>query len=319
MAHIERMEPAHLPQVQRLVNAHLSTLAPGWALPEHVIVSRLQRDPGEFIVDPWVIARATLCALERQRVVAAAHLLRYGSGVEVNGPYRNVGEIAWFLAWPDAGPAAAALLDAAREHFGRWGVSAIWAWQGALPVGLFAGVPDVWPHIATALAAAGYRPDPAAAREEAIYGGRLDQIPPPTDPPIAGMTIRRSTGLFGTRFAAAIDGQDAGYCDCVSDLTEGGAVPALHGWAELAELAVREPWRNRGIGIWLVQHAAAWLRLGGCDRIILAVAAEDEAAGAGRFYERQGWQALVRLQRGWVLASHISTEPKGSEHAQHSR
>jgi len=117
MAQIELFQPAHLPQMQALVNAHLSTLAPGWALPEHFIASHLLRDPGEFIVDPWVTARVTLCATERQRVVAA----------------------------------------------------------------------------------------------------------------------------------------------------------------------------------------------------------EDEAAGAGRFYERQGWRVLVRLQRGWVLASTNSTDPKGSEHAQHSR
>ena len=308
MAHIELFQPAHLPQVQALVNAHLSTLAPGWAIPEQFIASRLQCDPGEFVVDPWVTARVTLCAIERQRVVAVAHLLRYGSDAEVNGRYRNAAEIAWFLAWPDAGAAAAALLGAAHAQFRRWGVSAAWAWEGALPVGVFAGVPDVWPHIATALATAGYRSDSAISREEAIYGGQLGQIAPPGDSPIAGMTIRRSTGLFGTRFIATIDGQDAGHCECVSDLTEGGVLPALRGWGELAELEVREPWRNRGIGAWLVRHAAAWLRLGGCERIVLAVAAEDEAAGAGRFYERHGWRALVRLQRGWVLESWGSTE-----------
>jgi GNAT superfamily N-acetyltransferase len=85
-----------------------------------------------------------------------------------------------------------------------------------------------------------------------------------------------------------------------SDLTVGGALPALRGWGELAELEVREPWRNRGIGTWLVQHAVVWLRLGGCSRIVLSVAAEDEAAGAARFYQRFGWEALVRFQRGWV-------------------
>ena len=92
-----------------------------------------------------------------------------------------------------------------------------------------------------------------------------------------------------------------GECDCVSDLTDGGVLPALHGWGELAELEVREPWRNHGIGAWLVRHALAWLRLGGCTRIVLTVAAEDEAAGAGRFYRRFGWDALVRFQRGWAL------------------
>jgi hypothetical protein len=71
MAQIELFQPAHLPQMQTLVNAHLSTLAPGWALPEQFLASRLQRDPGEFVVDPWVTARVTLCAIERQRVVAA--------------------------------------------------------------------------------------------------------------------------------------------------------------------------------------------------------------------------------------------------------
>jgi GNAT superfamily N-acetyltransferase len=98
-----------------------------------------------------------------------------------------------------------------------------------------------------------------------------------------------------------IDELQVGYCECISDLTEAGALPALRGWAELAELEVGEPWRSRGIGAWLVQNAVAWLQLGGCDRIVLSVAAENEAAGAGRFYQRCGWWPLARLQRGWVL------------------
>jgi GNAT superfamily N-acetyltransferase len=163
-------------------------------------------------------------------------------------------------------------------------------------------VPDVWPHIVAALSAAGYRPDPNAAREERIYGGYLDQIPPPGAPPIAGMTIRRVVGRFGARFIAEVGGQEAGDCDCVADLTEGGALPALRGWGELAEIEVREPWRNRGVGTWLARHAAAWLRLGGCSRAVLSVAAEDEANGAGRFYERLEWKPMVRLQRGWVFS-----------------
>jgi GNAT superfamily N-acetyltransferase len=82
-------------------------------------------------------------------------------------------------------------------------------------------------------------------------------------------------------------------------LTEGGAVPALRGWAELSAMFVQEMWRGRGIGTWLVQHAVAWLRVAGCDRIVLSCAAEDEAAGAGRFYRRFGWEVFTRLQDGW--------------------
>ncbi|MFL5802472.1 MAG: GNAT family N-acetyltransferase [Roseiflexaceae bacterium] len=132
-----------------------------------------------------------------------------------------------------------------------------------------------------------------------IYGGRIDQIGPPAAPPMAGLTIQRTAGSFGTRLTALLEDQPIGYCECVPDLTAGGAVPALRGWAELAELEIEPAWQRRGIGTWLVQHAVAWLRFGGCDRIVLAVTAESEAAGADRFYRRFGWNRLVRQERGW--------------------
>jgi GNAT superfamily N-acetyltransferase len=300
MPYIEQFQLNHLPQVQVLVNTHMSALVPGWALPEAFIASHLQRDPGEYVVDPWVMARMTLCALERQRVVAVAHLLRYGSGVEVSPAYHNIGELAWFVAWPDAAEQAAALLQAAGDQFDRWGVDAAWALETSLPAGPFAGLPDAWPHVAAALAGAGYRRNPLLGRDEALFGGSIEQSGLVT-PPISDLSIRRTSGRFGTRFSASLDRQIVGDCECISDLTAGGAQPALRGWGELAELEVREPWRNRGIGTWLVQHAAAWLRLGGCNRIVLSVADEDAAAGAARFYRRFGWESLVRFQRGWVL------------------
>jgi GNAT superfamily N-acetyltransferase len=302
MISIEHYRLEHLPQLQTLINVHMGALVPGWALPEAAIASHLQRNPGEYVVDPWVAERATLCAIERQRVVAAAHLLRYGSGAEVGADYRNAGELAWLVAWPAASAAAAALLAAAREQLGRWGVAEGWALETCLPAGPFAGLPDTWPHIAAALSAAGYQPDPRATRVESIYAGYLDEIPPPGAPPIEGLTIRRSAGRFGARFLASSGDQEVGDCDCVPDLTEGGALPALRGWGELAELEVREPWRGRGIGGWLARHAAAWLRLGGCSRIVVSVTAENEAAGAGRFYQRLGWSPLVHFQRGWIMS-----------------
>ncbi|HEU5102243.1 MAG TPA: GNAT family N-acetyltransferase [Roseiflexaceae bacterium] len=305
MISIACYQPEHLPQLQALINTHMGALVPGWALPEAAIASRLQRNPGEYVVDPWVAERVTLCAIERQRVVAAAHLLRYGSGSEVGAGYHNLSEIAWFLAWPEASTAAAALLKATRGQIERWGVAQGWALETCLPAGPFAGVPDAWPHIAAALAIAGYSLDSREAREEALYAGYLGQIPEPAAPPIAGLSIRRTTGRFGAHFVASLGEQAVGDCDCVSDLTDGGALPALYGWGELAELEVREPWRGRGIGTWLAQHAAAWMRLGGCSRIILSVAAEDETAGAGRFYQQLGWNPLSRFQRGWVMAQAV--------------
>ena len=72
------------------------------------------------------------------------------------------------------------------------------------------------------------------------------------------------------------------------------------GWALLQEIQVDQAWRNRGIGSWLIGHAAAWLRLGGCDRIILSTERDND--GARRLYERLGWQVLATEQIGWRRA-----------------
>jgi len=150
-------DPSHLPGVQDLVNAHLSLLVPGWMLTESFIASHLERNPGQAITDPWVAERTTLCVLAGKRVVAAAHLLRYG-GPAAGPAFAKTGEIAWFLAWADVGEAGANLLAAAHIQMQTWGVVEECAWTTWLPVGPFVGVPDVWPHIAAALTDAGFQP-----------------------------------------------------------------------------------------------------------------------------------------------------------------
>jgi ribosomal protein S18 acetylase RimI-like enzyme len=300
MMQIEPLRNEHLIQLQALINAHLSAVVPGWALPAAFIADRLHHDPRQYVLDPWVTERTTLCALDRQRVVAAAHVLRYGTTAEVGEYYRGAGDIAWVVFWPEHAAAAPALLSAVHSQLAKWRVTRAYAWDTGLPIPLLVGVPDAWPHVAAALAGQGYRPFPD--RAEALYGGRLDGVPVPFAPPIAGLALRRTVGSMGARFSALVEGQEVGHCDCGPDLTLGGELPALRGWAELFEIEVEMHWRNRGIGTWLVQHAAAWLRLGGCDRIVLAVASEDEAAGAGRFYRRFGWEVLVREQPGWSRA-----------------
>jgi GNAT superfamily N-acetyltransferase len=301
-AHIVPFDPSHLPQVQGLFNAHLTLLVPGWALPQGFIADHLERNPGQAITDPWVDERATLCALEGQRVVAAAHLLRYGSAPHVGPALANTGEIAWFLAWTDKAEAAAALLAAASAQMRAWGVRLAGVWNTGLPVGPFVGVPDVWPHIAATLGAAGFRPMAGTEHEEEVYGGTLDAVAPPGDPPVPGLAVRRglTTGLWADnemRFTALLDGQDVGRCEVALDLADDGALPALQQWAQLTELEVEESWRNRGIGAWLVRHAVAWVRLGGRSRLLVATMADN--AGAIRFYRRCGWERLVHEQKGW--------------------
>ena len=117
--------------------------------------------------------------------------------------------------------------------------------------------------------------------------------------PIASLALRRVVGPYGTRFAAILDGQELGYCEVEQDLTHGGALPALRGLADLWEIRAQEGWRNRGIGAWLLQHAVLWLRLSGCDRIVVSVVEVVEAAGAGRFYRRLGWEVFAREIQPW--------------------
>jgi GNAT superfamily N-acetyltransferase len=296
---IQPLERANLPQLLELVNLHLAAVIPGWAITEQFLAETLQRNHTEYITDPWVEERATLCAVEGHRVLAAAHLLRYGTSPEVNDSYQGTGEIDWFLSLPGRSDAASAVLSSARNHLATWQVAQEHSWGGGIPAGPpLWGTPDAWPHVAAALDAAGYEA-PTRPYREAIYGGTLGGVPEPGEPPVTGLTVQRTVGPYGTRFAAILDGKEQGYCEVDQDLTHGGALPALRGWADLREIRVREEWRNRGIGGWLLQHAVSWLRLSGCDRIVVSVASDDEAAGAGRFYRRFGWEILAKEIQPW--------------------
>jgi GNAT superfamily N-acetyltransferase len=293
---VHRFEQSDLPLLQRLVNRHLAAVIPGWALSETALARHMGRDATEPITDPWVRERVTLCATESDGILAVVHLLRYGDDPPVGPAYRGAGEISWFLAQPERADAASAVLAAGDEELARWAVSHIRGWGSGLPAGPLWGVPDVWPHVLGALETAGYHP---SGHREALHAGWLGDLILPADPPVAGLSIRRRVTAYETRLAAVLDEEEVGFCDVQPDLTDGGLSPSLRGWGWLTDLQVREGWRNRGIGRWLVQHGVQWLRLAGCDRIVLAVADENEAAGAGRFYRRFGWDVLTREAHGW--------------------
>src|SRR5215470_15245545 len=88
-------------QLTDLVNAHAAAVVPGQGVSVAAMLSHLEREPGEFIVDPWVAERVTLVAEQDNRVVAAAHLLRYGAEENVGALYRGSGEIRWLVFWPE--------------------------------------------------------------------------------------------------------------------------------------------------------------------------------------------------------------------------
>ncbi len=295
---IETYRSEHLPELQMLINHHVSAVLPGWALPAAYIEQHLARHPQQIIIDPWVAERKTLVVTQRDQAIAAVHLLRYAEDDGVGSDYRGAGDIAWLFASPEHQDAASALLEAAKEQMQAWNASRVSAWDSGLPIGPSRGIPDVWAHLADVFMRGGFSPNPE--RNEALFGGWLDSIPLPGDAPVDGLTIRRSVGnIWGTRFTGWRGAEVLGWCECVGDLSEGGALPSLRGWGELAELYVEETWRNGRIGTWLVRQAVEWMRLAGCRRVVLTVAPDDEAAGAGRFYRRFGWDVFTRLQDGW--------------------
>jgi GNAT superfamily N-acetyltransferase len=281
-------------QLAALVNAHVGAVLPGVSVSVNAVMSQLEREPGEEIVDPWAVDRATLVAIVRDRVAAAAHLVRYGTDERVSDSYRGSAEIRWMVFRPGDAAAADALAARCLSVMDGWGVARMYA-DGSLPAPAVYGVPDVWPHVADALARAGFAP---GDREEAVLVADVDGLPRAGAAPVDGMTVRRALGGHATRFSALLDGRVAGIYEVEADLTAGGTLSRLAGWADVWELHIDETLRRRGVATWLVGHAADWLRLARVERLLdYVIVGEGDAHLA--FLGALGFRELTRTRRGW--------------------
>ena len=52
-----------------------------------VLLAQIERDPAQYVTDPWVADRVTLVAEADGRLVAAAHLRRYRDGPDVGAAH----------------------------------------------------------------------------------------------------------------------------------------------------------------------------------------------------------------------------------------
>jgi ribosomal protein S18 acetylase RimI-like enzyme len=286
-------------QLTALVNAHIQAVVPGVSVSVNTVMSQLERDPGEFIVDPWVAERHTLVAEQRGRVVAAAHLLRYGSDEAVGEGYRGTAEINWLLYWPramhwlDSEEAAGALADACLERLRSWG-GTHWHADGALPAPGVYGVPEQWPHIRALYERAGFVHD---GHVEIVLLARVDELPRPAAPPLEGLALRRSVGESGTRLSAHLGQKVVGFIEVETNLAEGGRLAHLGGWADVGNLHVDEAYRRRGVATWLFGQAADWLRLARADRLLDYAWPKEQDLLA--LLARLGFRELTRTARGW--------------------
>jgi GNAT superfamily N-acetyltransferase len=282
-------------QLTELVNAHVGAVLPGVSVSVNTVMRQLEREPGELIVDPWVVERRALVAVERDAVVAGALLLRYGAGERVSASYRDSGEIRWLVCRRDAKAAGDALVAAALEVMAGWRVAKVHS-DPSLPALATYGVPDCWPHLAALYERSGFV---ARGHVEVILVAHVDALPRDVAPPLDGLRLRRSVGDCGTRFTAVRGNDVLGFVEVESDLTDGGTRSRLAGWSDVGNLLVGEPHRRQGVATWMLAGAADWLRLGGVERLVAYAmpADEDELA----FYASAGFRELTRTRRGWVL------------------
>ena len=291
-------------QVTALVNAHAAAVVPGVAASVNAVLSQFEREPGEVIVDPWVAERRALVAEQDGGIAAAALVVRYRDDPDVGPGYRGDGEIRWLLFrpeapagnpfWHDGWDGARALVAACLQQMTVWQVRRVGA-DGALPVPGVYGVPAQWPHVERLYSEAGFAPPDDGV--QIVHVADLDRIPAPGGPPLDGLTVARSVGVNGVRFTAALDGERVGLLEVeVLDGTE--RHPRLGGLADIGNLSVADGRRRRGVGTWLLAHAAAWLRLGHVDRL-LSYATPDETALIA-FVERHAFVELTRTRPGWI-------------------
>lgn len=298
MIEVRRFRRSDRDQVAQLANAHIQAVLPGFSISVNSVMKQLEGEPAEFIVDPWVRKRATLVAVQRQRVAAVAHIRKYGNGDEVGESYRDAGEIYWLLSWPDApfwpdAEAGERLMERCLGLLKEWSATRIYA-DGALPSPGIYGIPDSWPHIRKICENAGFI---HRGHTEVVFVASIEQLVR-TGSPEQNLTIRREVAANGTRFVALLDGVSRGLIEADADFTNGGTLSRLSGWADIKNVVVEEPYRRRGFATWLLGQVGEWLGMGGVRHVLTYINLENELGVA--FLQSVGFRELSRTQRGWM-------------------
>jgi GNAT superfamily N-acetyltransferase len=286
-------------QLTDLVNAHVKAVIPGCSVPVATLLSQMERDPGEYIVDPWVIERETWVAIEDDRLVAAVHLHRYGSEQSVGPALRDAAGINWLVCWPSNLDAGSDLMRHAVQRLDRW-QPRITVLDVSLPAPLVYGIHDAWPHLAVLARDAGF--SDVDGRTELQFVITLDAIDVPGEPPIAGLSVRRRLHVFGAAFTAMLDGREIGLLEVDDDFTRHGSMLRNDGWADISNLCVAEDCRGVGVASWLLRHAAAWLRLGGSRNLVSYLGDDEFESPLHAWNLANGFTELNRTRRGWTRA-----------------
>ena len=292
---VRRFERRDRDQLTALVNLHVAAVVPGVVLSVNSVLSQLEREPGESIVDPWVAERCCLVAERDHRIVAAALLHRFRTDGDVGDSYRGAGDVRWLVCHVDAVSDGRVLLAAAMEQMRHWGVTTVRA-ECALPAPACYGVPDTMPHLRALLTEAGF--GQPTRRELVLAADCADLLRTDVD----GASIVRTVGTLGTRFTLSADGDVQGYIEvCHSDADLARSSVATH-WADVGNLILADGADPAAVFPTLLSAGADWLSLGGTTRLIDYWAADIDPPEYLAELQRAGFRTLVRNDRGFQRA-----------------
>jgi hypothetical protein len=283
---------------------HVEAVLPGVTVSPNAVLSQLEREPGEPVVDPWVTHRHTLVAVVREAVVGAAHLLRYADEERVGVGYRGLGEIRWLLVGPGrtrsrpprCGPVADALTAAAARPPGRCRPES--PPTSACPPRPSTGSPTAGRTSRRRFP--GGLPTRGAGRGRARRGDRRPAARRPRSR--AGSGAAGGAGRARHRFSAVHDGAVIGFYEADTDLTQGGTRSRLAGWADGWELwtaPVAPPPRRRDLAARARRRPHA---LRGRPPVLdYAILAPEPPDGTYPFLRHVGFHELTRTTRAWTL------------------
>jgi len=281
-------------QLTELVNLHIAAVIPGVAVSVNTVMSQLEREPLETIVDPWVVERRCLVATDDQdRIHAASLLHRYGSHDDVSPDFVDAGEIRWLIFPPNRLDAGRLIMDACLAVFDEWGVRARYA-DGSLPAPGCYGVPDTWPHVGQLYREAGFAP----RREETVLIANCSDL---IQPQPQAWERQRSVGVLGTRFDLSQDGASLGFIEVCQLSGELARTRTSRGWADVGNLHVEDGLDPDTVVPHLYSVGAEWLLQGGIETLIDYHSQEDRQEHR-QGLERCGFKTLVTNARGWTTA-----------------
>jgi hypothetical protein len=282
-------------QLTDLVNLHIAAVLPGVAVSVNTVMFQLEREPQETIVDPWVIDRRCLVAIDdEERVLASALLHRFGSGPGVSPDFVNAGEIRWLIFRPDQLDDGRRLLDVCMALLEEWQVEARYA-DGSLLAPACYGVPDTWPHVRALYSEAGFAP----SRQETVLRARCADLIQGDPPPLQ---VDRSVGVLGTRFTLSENSASVGFievCQLTAELARGYS---SMGWADVGNLHVEIGGDPEAVVPQPYSAGATWLLPGGIETLIESHWDEDPKEHL-QLLEQCGFEVLVTNARGWAVAA----------------